>query len=67
MVEGVDERQSRCAVEGPSVVESRGDVDSRLVDAGDAKVDFSHLFILLSLRTLSSLMLIFFFLLSFWR
>lgn len=44
MVEGVDEWQGRGAVEGPSVVESGSDIDSRLIDAGDAKVDFSHLF-----------------------
>lgn len=62
MVKGVDERQSRCAVEGPSVVESRGDVDSRLVDAGDAKVDFSHLlFIFPSCVPLVLLCVFFFF------
>lgn len=59
MVEGVDERQSRCAVEGPSVVKSSGDVDSRLVDAGNAKVDFSHLF-----SFLYTLILLFFFFFS---
>lgn len=42
MVEGVDERQGRCAVESPAVVESRGDAHRRLIDVGDAEVNFPH-------------------------
>lgn len=42
MVEGVYERQGRCAVEGAAVVESGGDAHGRLVDVRDAEVDFPH-------------------------
>lgn len=42
MVEGVDEREGRGAVERSSVVEGGGDADRRLVDVGDAEVDFPH-------------------------
>ena len=43
VVERVDERERRCAVEGTAVVERRGDAHRRLVDVWDAKVDFPHL------------------------
>ena len=42
MVEGVDERQRRCTVESPTIVESRGDAHRRLIDVGDAEVDLPH-------------------------
>jgi hypothetical protein len=42
MVERVDEREGRCAVESTAVVESGGDADRGLVGVGDAEVDFAH-------------------------
>jgi len=42
MVERVDEREGRGAVEGTAVVEGGGDADRGLVGIGDAKVDFTH-------------------------
>lgn len=42
MVEGVDQRQGRSAVEGASVIEGGGDADRGLVDVRDAEIDFSH-------------------------
>lgn len=42
MVERVDQRQGRCAVERTAVVEGRGDAHRRLVDVGDAEIDFPH-------------------------
>lgn len=42
MVQGVDQGQGRCAIQGSAVVEGRGDAHRGLVDIGDAEVDFSH-------------------------
>ena len=42
MVERVDERQGRGAVEGAAVVEGGGDADRRLVGIRDAEVDLTH-------------------------
>lgn len=42
VVERVDEREGRRAVESATVVEGGGDADRRLVDVGDAKVDLPH-------------------------
>lgn len=42
MVEGVDEREGGGAVECTAVVEGGGDAHRRLVDVGDAEVDFPH-------------------------
>lgn len=42
MVERVDEGESRSAVEGTAVVQGGGDAHGRLVNIGDAKVDFPH-------------------------
>ena len=42
MVERIDERQGRCAIEGPAVIQGRCDADGRLVDIGDAEIDFPH-------------------------
>lgn len=42
MVEGVDEREGRGAVQGPTIVERGGDVDGRLVHIGDAEIHFPH-------------------------
>ena len=42
MVERVDERQGRGAVEGAAVVEGGGDADRGLVGVGDAEVDLTH-------------------------
>lgn len=42
MVQGVDQRQGRSAVEGPAVVKGGGDIDGRFVHIGDAEVDLSH-------------------------
>lgn len=42
MVERVDQGQGRCAVERTAVVEGRGDAHRRLVDVGDAEIDFPH-------------------------
>jgi hypothetical protein len=42
MVERIDQRERRGAVERSAVVESRRDADRRLIDVRDAEVDFSH-------------------------
>lgn len=42
MVEGVDKREGRGAVEGSPVIESSCDADRCLVDIRNAEVDFSH-------------------------
>lgn len=42
VVEAVDERERRGAVEGAAVVERSGDADRRLIDVGNAEVNFSH-------------------------
>ena len=42
MIERVDEREGRCAVERTAVVEGGGDADRGLVGVGDAEVDFAH-------------------------
>jgi hypothetical protein len=42
VVERVDEREGRCAVEGTAVVEGGGDAHRSLVGVGDAKVYFAH-------------------------
>jgi hypothetical protein len=42
VVERVDEREGRCAVEGAAVVEGRGDADRGLVGVGDAEVYLAH-------------------------
>lgn len=43
MIERVDQRQCRGAIEGTSVIQGSGDAHGRLVDVGDAEVDFPHL------------------------
>lgn len=42
MVEGIDERQSRRAIERSPIVQCCGDANRCLVDIWDAKIDFSH-------------------------
>lgn len=42
MVEGVDKRKGRGTIEGAAVVEGSSDAHRRLVDIGDAEVDFAH-------------------------
>jgi hypothetical protein len=42
MVEGIDEREGRCAIKGTTVIEGGGDVDRGLVHIGNAKVYFPH-------------------------
>lgn len=42
MIQGVDQWQGRCAIEGASIVEGRRNAHTGLVDVWDAKVDFSH-------------------------
>ena len=42
MVERIDEREGRGAIEGPAVVKGGRDADRRLVDVRNAEVDFSH-------------------------
>lgn len=42
MIERIDQRQCRCAVEGPTVVKRGGDCHRRLVDVGNAEVDLPH-------------------------
>lgn len=42
MIEGVYEREGRCAIKGSAVVQCGSDTDRGLVDIGDAEVDFSH-------------------------
>ena len=42
MVQRVDEGQSRCAVESPSVVEGGCDTNGGFVDIWNAEVDFPH-------------------------
>lgn len=42
MVKGIDERQGGGAVESPAIVKGGSDAHRRLVDVGDAKVDFPH-------------------------
>ena len=43
MIERVNQRQCRCTIESPAVIQGRGDADRRLVDVRDAEVDFPHL------------------------
>lgn len=43
MVEGVDERQGRCAVKCSTVIQCSRDANRRLVDVRDAEIDFPHL------------------------
>ncbi len=42
VVEGIDQRQRRRAIEGSTVIQRRGDAHRRLVDIRNAEVDFSH-------------------------
>ena len=42
MVERVDERERRCAIEGSAIVQGRRDADGCLVNIWDTKVDFPH-------------------------
>lgn len=42
MIQRIDERQSRSAIEGPAVVEGGGDAHGGFVHIGDAEVDLPH-------------------------
>jgi len=42
MVERIDERQGRRAIEGSAVIQGCCDTDRGLVDIGDAEIDFPH-------------------------
>lgn len=42
MIKRVNQGQGRRAVEGPAVIQGGGDAHRRLVDVGDAEVDFPH-------------------------
>lgn len=42
MIQGVDQGEGRSAVESAAVVQGGSDIDSGLVDIGDAEVDFPH-------------------------
>jgi hypothetical protein len=50
IVERVDEREGRGAIERTAVVEGGGDADRRLVCVRDAKVDFAHVCVVSSER-----------------
>lgn len=43
MIEGIDQRQGRGAIQGSAVVESRGDAHRCFIHIGDAEVDFPHI------------------------
>lgn len=42
MVQGVDERQGGCTIEGTSVIEGGCDVHGGFIHIRDTEVDFSH-------------------------
>lgn len=42
MVERIDERKGRCAIESSSIVQSCGNSNRRLIDIWDAEIDFPH-------------------------
>lgn len=42
MIERIDERQRRRAIESSAVIQGGGDADRCLVDIGDAEIDFPH-------------------------
>ena len=42
MIERIDERQRRRAIESSTVIQGRSDAHRCLVDIGDAEIDFPH-------------------------
>lgn len=42
MIQGVDQGEGGCAIEGSAVIEGSGDAYRCLVDIRDAEIDFSH-------------------------
>lgn len=43
MVERINERKGRGAIQSSAVIESCSDMDRRLVDIWDAEIDLSHI------------------------